>query len=50
VQQVVRLVRAVPTVPSMPSSSQKIELGDEVAQLRRLVDATEDQFQRAQED
>jgi hypothetical protein len=43
VQQVVCLVRAVPTVPS---SSQTAELGDEPTQLRRLVDATEAQFQR----
>jgi polyhydroxyalkanoate synthesis regulator phasin len=38
VQQDVCLVCAVPTTPS---SSQTLDLGDELAQLRRLVDATE---------
>jgi hypothetical protein len=50
VQQAVHLVCAVPTAPPAPSSSQTVELGDEPAQLRRLVDATEARFQRAQEE
>jgi hypothetical protein len=50
VQKVARLVCAVPTAPSAPSSSQTAELGYEPAQLRRFVDATESQFQRAREE
>jgi hypothetical protein len=50
VQQVVHLVCAVPTASSAPSSSQTAELGDEPTQLRRLADATEARFQRAQEE
>jgi hypothetical protein len=38
IKQSIHSVRAVPTVPS---SSHNTKLGDEPAQLRRLVDATE---------
>jgi polyhydroxyalkanoate synthesis regulator phasin len=34
------------TVHTVPSSSQIVELGDELSQLRRLVDATKAQLQR----
>jgi hypothetical protein len=44
------LVRAIPTASSAPSSSQTVELGDELAQLRRLADAIEARFQRSQEE
>jgi hypothetical protein len=47
VQQDVRLVYAVPV---MPSSSQTLELGNELAQLRRIVYATEYWFQRDREE
>jgi hypothetical protein len=40
----------MPIVSTTPSSSQVVELGDEPAQLRRLADATEALFQRAQEE
>jgi hypothetical protein len=38
VQQAIFLVQAVPTAPS---PSQTVELGDKLAQLRRLADAIE---------
>jgi hypothetical protein len=44
VQPFVWLVCVVPTTSSMPSSSQTAKLGDELAQLRRLVDAIEAHF------
>jgi hypothetical protein len=50
VQQVVRLVSAIPTVSSAPSSSQNTKLGDEPTHLRRILDAIEAWFQRAQEE
>jgi hypothetical protein len=37
-------------VPTAPSSSKIVELGDEPTQLRRLVDATEAQLHRVQEE
>jgi hypothetical protein len=40
----------VPTRLSAPSSSHTVDLGEEVAQLRRLVDATKARFQRAREE
>ena len=50
VKQAILLVCIVPTASSSPSSSQIVELGDEVAQLRRLVDVTEAWLQRVQEE
>jgi len=44
------LVRAVPTVSSVPLSLQTAELGNELARLRRLVDAIEARFQISQEE
>jgi outer membrane murein-binding lipoprotein Lpp len=37
-------------VPIVPSSSKIAELGDELAQLRRLANAIEAQIQKAQEE
>jgi hypothetical protein len=37
-------------IPSVPPSSKIVELGDELAQLRRLADAKEAQLRRAQEE
>jgi hypothetical protein len=44
------LVCAIPTVLYAPSSSQTVELGDELDQLRRLADEIEARFQRAQKE
>jgi hypothetical protein len=37
-------------VPTVPSSLESAELGDEPTQLRRLVDVTEAQLRRVQEE
>jgi hypothetical protein len=47
VQQVVYSSRVVSTAPS---SSEGTELGDELAQIRRLADATEAHLRRVQEE
>jgi hypothetical protein len=47
IQQAIQLIYAVPIAPS---SSQDVELGDEPAQLRRLIDAIEARHQKFQEE
>jgi len=49
-KEIQQVIRSVCIVLTAPSSLKTVELGDEPAQLRRLVDVIEVQLHRSQEE